>query len=80
MPAPESPKPARGDTHIPAGLQASLGVLVKLGSISRHVEEATGPAPSPLDLQAAAALARDPEVAAWLKAADRYALLPVPRG
>jgi hypothetical protein len=66
--------------EIPDGLRPTLGLLVKLGSIARHVEEATGPTPSPLDLQTAATLAGDPEVTAWLNAADRYALLPVPRG
>ncbi len=65
---------------IPGQLRPTLSLLVKLGSIARHVEEATGPAPSPLDLQAAATLARDPEVTAWLTKADRHALLPLPRG
>lgn len=66
--------------EIPDELHPTLGLLVKLGSIARHVEEATGPSPSRLDLQAAATIARDPEVTAWLNTADRYALLPVPRG
>lgn len=65
--------------QIPDELRPTLGLLVKLGSIARHVEEASGPAPSPLDLEVASSLARDPEVSDWLQAADRYALLPVTR-
>jgi hypothetical protein len=68
-----------GVGEIPSDLRPTLALLTKLGSIARHVEEGTGPVASPLDLQAASTLAADPEVQSWLAAADRYALLPVPR-
>jgi hypothetical protein len=54
-------------------------LLVKLGSIARHVEELCGPQPHVLDQHALKALLDDPEVQEWMKAADGMALLPVLR-
>jgi hypothetical protein len=60
-------------------LKPSPGVVVKLGSIARHVEELCGPQPHVLDQHALKALIADPEVQEWMKAADNMALLPLPR-
>jgi hypothetical protein len=60
-------------------LSPPASVIVKLGSIARHVEELCGPQPHVLDQHALEALLGDPEVQEWMKAADGVALLPVPR-
>jgi hypothetical protein len=60
-------------------LQPPGTVLVKLGSIARHVEEALGAGGHPHDLAAVKSLLEDPEVQAWMGAADALALLPVKR-
>jgi hypothetical protein len=54
-------------------------LLVKLGSIARHAEEAIGPTGHQADWQAISALLGDAEVSEWMAQLDRYALLPVPR-
>lgn len=56
-----------------------LGVLVKVGSIARHVEEFMSLASHPLDKVALDGLLEDPEVAEWLEAMDDLGLLPVKR-
>lgn len=60
-------------------LEPSAGLLCKLGSIARHVEEATGPGGHTFDLEAASSLLTDPEVEEWMTAMDGLALLPVKR-
>jgi hypothetical protein len=60
-------------------LHPKPSLIVKLGSIARHVEELVGPAPHVVDKHAIEALLGDPEVVEWMKAADNMALLPVPR-
>jgi hypothetical protein len=60
-------------------LSPPAGVIIKLGSIARHVEEALAAGGHPLDLAAVNGLLADPEVKAWLAAADEIALLPVKR-
>lgn len=66
-------------THSDAALNPPLSVLVKLGSIARHAEEMLSPDGHEFDRAAIAALLADPEVAAWMAAADALALLPVSR-
>lgn len=60
-------------------LKPTASVLIKLGSIARHVEEALAPDGHPLDLAAVKGLLADPEVKAWMTDADALALLPVKR-
>lgn len=67
------------DRSIPSSLQPSLALLVKLGSIARHVEEAISPDGHPFDVGAARALLGDPELEAWMTAADELQLLPLAR-
>ncbi len=57
----------------------SLTLLAKLGSIARHVEEATGRSGHALDLVACESLLSDPEVQEWMAAMDAMAMLPVKR-
>lgn len=59
------------------GVSATL--LMKLGSIMVHAEEALGPGGHAHDLAALRALLSDPEVVAWREAMDALALLPVKR-
>ena len=54
-------------------------LLVKLGSIAVHAQEAAGPLGHPLDLEAMKPLLADPEVAAWLDEMGRLALIPLRR-
>lgn len=60
-------------------LNPPLGVLVKLGSLARHIEEARSATGHALDWNAVDALMADPEVAEWMAAMDAMALLPVKR-
>lgn len=57
----------------------STSLLVKLGSIARHAQEATGAAGHPADLLAIRSLLADPEVVAWMAELDALGLLPVRR-
>jgi hypothetical protein len=59
--------------------EPSVSVLVKLGSIARHLEEMTGPGGHHFDVAAVTSLLADPEVKAWMAEADALALLPVSR-
>jgi predicted acetyltransferase len=54
-------------------------VLVKLGSIVRHVEELLGPDGHSFDAAVLDDLLADPGVVAWLRKMDSLALLPVRR-
>lgn len=54
-------------------------VLIKLGSIARHVEELLSPGGHDFDRHALDALLADPEVQEWMREADALALLPVAR-
>lgn len=79
MPAPRTPKRYPAETSIPPGLEPTLGLLVKLASIARHVEEASGPGGHEFDLAAARSLLSDHELREWMARADALALLPVAR-
>lgn len=54
-------------------------LLVKLGSIARHAEELLSPSGNDFDANTIRALLADPDVKAWMEAADEMALLPVMR-
>lgn len=56
-----------------------LGLLVKLGSIARHAEEAVSGDGHHFDLAAIESLLADPQVQEWMAAMDTLALLPVRR-
>lgn len=60
-------------------LKPPATVLVKLGSIAIHVEEMLQPHGHAFDKHALDSLMNDPEVAHWLSAMDKMALLPVKR-
>jgi hypothetical protein len=55
-----------------------MSLVVKMASLVTHVQEMNGVAPSPFDVEAAKALADDPEVVAWLGTVDPV-FLPVKR-
>lgn len=57
-------------------LKPSLTLLVKLGSIAIHVEEARSKNGHAFDVHAIDALMADPEVVEWRTAMDALALLP----
>jgi hypothetical protein len=56
-----------------------FALLVKLGSIVRHAEEAASDEGHPFDTLAVKTLLDDPDVVDWLAAMDRLGLLPVKR-
>lgn len=58
-------------------LKPDAQLLMKLGSIVVHADEATSPGSSSLDVDAIRSLVADPAVQAWVK--DMGALLPVKR-
>lgn len=58
-------------------LKPSLGLLVKLGSIIVHADEAFSPDGRKIDQDECVRLIRDPKVQEWIK--DMGALLPVKR-
>lgn len=60
-------------------LKPSLPLLIKLGSLIVHHEEAHSPTGHPFDLNAIKSLADDPEVRAWFEAMNKMAMLPVKR-
>jgi hypothetical protein len=60
-------------------LKPPATVLIKLGSIARHVEEMLSPTGHSFDRSALDSLLADPEVREWMVAADALALLPVKR-
>lgn len=57
-------------------LQPSPSVLCKLGSIALHASELMSPDRHEFDVAATQQLLDDPEVRAWIAAADAMALLP----
>lgn len=57
----------------------SLALLVKLGSIAVHAEEALSPDGHQYDAETVRSLLADPEVVEWRKAMDAAALLPKKR-
>lgn len=60
-------------------LKPTVSLLIKLGSIARHVEEGSSSKGHHFDALAVEALLSDPEVVEWMRAADKMALLPVKR-
>lgn len=60
-------------------LNPSASLLVKLGSLSVHVEEMTEAGAHQFDLETVRSLLADPEVVAWRAEMDALALLPVKR-
>lgn len=62
------------DTYAPP-----IALLVKLGSIVVHVDEALSNHGHPFDIEALKALAADRDVQAWLAAMDAAAFLPIRR-
>jgi len=54
-------------------------LLVKLGSIIRHAEEAISDQGHHFDVAAVETLLEDPDVAKWMAAMDKLGLLPVKR-
>lgn len=59
--------------------EPEFGLLVKLGSIVRHAEEAASDEGHPFDTIAVKTLLEDPDVVEWMAAMDRLGLLPVKR-
>lgn len=57
----------------------TISLLVKLGSIARHAEEAIGPNGHPADWEAINSVLGDPEVSEWMAQLDSLSLLPVKR-
>lgn len=60
-------------------LQPNAALLVKLGSLIVHLEEAQSSKGHQFDLAAIIALQQDPDVMAWVAAMHTLALLPVKR-
>lgn len=60
-------------------LKPSISLLVKLGSLIVHLEEASSADGHAFDWEAVRTLARDPEVTEWMKKMTAMALLPVKR-
>lgn len=54
----------------------TLALLVKLGSLIVHLDEARKPGGHEFDLAAANALLADPEVAEWIESGNTLAFLP----
>jgi hypothetical protein len=69
-------KRKQGDTILNP-LEPSLPLLMKLGSIIVHAEEAISPLGHTFDIEAMKPMLRDPEVQAWIKAMGVY--LPLKR-
>ena len=60
-------------------MKPSAALLVKLGSIAVHADEALSPAGHEFDKIALEQLLRDPDVMAWREAMTKLAMLPVMR-
>lgn len=60
-------------------MNPSPGLLAKLGSGLRHVEEAREPGNHPADQAAIEGVLADPEVKDWMAAMDGLSMLPVKR-
>ena len=63
----------------PDPLKPSAALLVKLGSLIVHLEEANSPTGHPYDKVAVEQLQADPEVMEWFTAMNKMAMLPVKR-
>ena len=74
MSAPRKPRVGILDPLHPPG-----ALLIKLGSLIVHHEEAASKKAHPLDGLAIKNLREDPEVEAWMEAMARLALLPMKR-
>lgn len=66
-------------TGVSLFLSPSIGLLVKLGSIIVHADEALSPHGHSFDLDAIKPLLADPDVIAWIKAGTAAAMLPLKR-
>lgn len=64
---------------MPDPLQPSPSLLCKLGSIAVHVDEMLSPKGHFFDKKALDTLLSDTEVAEWLTAMDKMAMLPKKR-
>lgn len=62
-----------------AVLNPSVPLLMKLGSIAIHVEEAMSVEGHPFDVMTLRSLLEDREVRSWLAEMDKLALLPLKR-
>lgn len=60
-------------------LKPSMPLLVKLGSIAVHADEALSDKGHAFDTDTIKSLLSDPEVSAWLTEMDKAALLPKKR-
>lgn len=60
-------------------LQPSVTLLVKVGSIVVHADEALSPHGHTFDIEAIKPLLADPDVAAWIAAGTAAAMLPLKR-
>lgn len=60
-------------------LNPSTALLVKIGSLIVHMEEAASPSGHSFDRQAAENLRQDPSVVEWFKGMTSLGLLPVKR-
>lgn len=60
-------------------LKPSVQVLIALGSIAVHVDEATSSKAHHFDIIAAKSALETPGVREWIKAMDKLALLPLKR-
>lgn len=60
-------------------LKPKTSILIKLGSIAVHADEATGKNAHEFDVTALRALLQDNEIIAWLKQMDEMALIPKKR-
>lgn len=60
-------------------LKPSVALLVKIGSLVVHLEEARSATSHAFDLAAIESLQADPEVQHWFSAMTKMAMLPVKR-
>lgn len=60
-------------------LQPNASVLVKLGSLIIHYQEACSPKGHPLDWQAVKQLENDPAIKEWIEEMTRKGFLPIKR-
>jgi hypothetical protein len=60
-------------------LKPDATVLIKLGSIVRHVDEMLSSKGHAFDKYTLDALMKDPEILEWMKGMDKMAFLPLKR-
>lgn len=63
----------------PDMMKPSPTLLVKLGSIIVHFDEATAPGGHEFDINTARQLLADPEVKEWIDTMNKAAMLPLKR-